>query len=409
MHKQTQELVEHLFRHESGRMTAALVRLLGAQHLDLIEDVVQAALIRAMEVWPFRGIPDHPTAWLVEVARRKAIDLFRQRQLHQQREQELVERWDSVAEPGPLSAIEDDVLAMIFLCCHPMLPPEQQIALTLKSVCGLSTREIAGAFLSNESTIAQRIVRAKRVVAENRLDLVMPEEKELGQRLPPVLNVLYLLFTEGYSAHDGDASVRNDLCDEAIRLTRMLAASPITARPEVHALLALMLLQSARLNARLGEPVSLEEQDDTQWDRRRVAEGFRCFAASLRGTHQSRFHLEAAIAAEHASAGEGRAKDWLRIAALYDDLYALHPSFAVAVARAIAIGSACDPQTGLEQLERLKNQPNVRQYAPYHAARARFLREMRRNEEAQQCFERARECSLTAADRRYFERQLRDL
>src|SRR5688572_2363229 len=314
-------------------MVATLARALGPDHLDLVEEVVQDALVRALETWPYRGIPENPRGWLFQVARNRALDLLR-------RESSLAQKLAALPiEVGSLSdssndVLADDELAMVFMCCHPALPREAQVALTLKTVCAFSVTEIAAAFLAEPPTIAQRIVRAKRTIVDRDIPLELPHQSALRDRLEPVLEVLYLLFSEGYNAHEGEGLVREELCNEAIRMGRLLAHHPETATPAVHALLALMLLQASRLSARRDEAGSLlllPEQNRALWNRSMINAGMRALERASEGDSITSYHVQAAIAACHANASSDDDTDWEHILSLYDQLIELTPTSVIAL------------------------------------------------------------------------------
>ena len=373
------ELVEHLFRHESGRMVSTLVRILGPRHLDLAEEVVQDALVRALDLWPYQGVPDNPTAWLIQVARNKALDRLRRETRVEGNAEERLRHW----EAPPVAA--DDEAAMLLLCCQPELPRESQVALALKTVCGFSVAEIARAFLTQESTIAQRLVRAKRVLRE--VPLQEPQQET-------IFEILYLLFNEGYSASAGENLVRADLCDEAIRMARWF-----TDAPEGSALLSLFLLQSARLSARTdeaGELVLLEDQDRGRWDAGRVAEGFQWLDRSARGDRLSSYHVEAGIAAAHCV----EPTDWRGILSLYDQLWRLKPTPIVALNRAVAVAKVHGADEGLRAL------PELEGYYLLDAVKARMLEWAGRAAEARACYRAALAGAPTAVEQRYLEKQI---
>lgn len=297
-------LTEHLFRHAAGRLVARLTRVLGPARLDLAEEVVQDALVRALETWPFGGMPENPAGWLFAVARNLALDRLR-RAATLRRKLALLEPHHPAATA---TSRDDDELVMIFLCCHPSLSRPARLALTLKTVGGFGIEEIAAALLTRPPAVAQQLVRAKRRIRREGLRLELPAPAALGSRLDSVLEVLYLLFTEGYAAHRGEDLTHAELCGEALRLTRILAGAEPTDLPAVHALLALMLLQSSRLPARVdaaGDLLRLEEQDRSRWDRAAIADGFRHLERAAAGEHISAFHVEAAIAACHAATVDG--------------------------------------------------------------------------------------------------------
>lgn len=359
-------VVDHLFRHQSGRMIATLTRIFGPRRLDLAEEVVQDALVKALELWPFQGVPENPSAWLVQVAKNRALDAIR-------REASLAEKLPDLSRafpdqtPPPQNAGEfaDDQLAMMFLCCHARLAHETRLALTLKTVAGFSVREIARAFLAQEATIAQRLVRGKRQIREERIEFEMPHAAEMLSRLDSVLEALYLLFNEGYSAHEGESLLRADLCDEAIRLARMIASHPATDVPKSHALLALLLLQASRLPARVnaeGDLFLMRDQDRSLWDRRLIAEGLVHLDRSAQGGDLTVYHLQAGIAADHAVAPTYAGTDWEDITDLYDQLYALDPNPVIALNRAIALSRWKGPEAGIGAIALIESHPALSRY-----------------------------------------------
>ncbi|HVS32040.1 MAG TPA: sigma-70 family RNA polymerase sigma factor [Thermoanaerobaculia bacterium] len=349
-------LVDHLFRHSSGQMVATLTRILGSDHLALAEEVVQDALVKAMQQWTLRGVPDDPVAWLFQIARNGALDHLRRQASLRQKEADLIAAF--TARPaeddgGFAHELRDDQLRMMLMCCHPAIPGKSRIALTLKTVGGFSVDEIARAFLASRETIAQRIVRAKRLIRDERIAFEMPSRDELPVRLESLLQVLYLMFNEGYSAHTGDDLVRADLCREAIRLAAIVADHAVAGGPAVHALLALMLLQAARLPARTdaaGELVILAEQDRSRWDTAMMAEGLRRLDRAGVGEELTPYHLEAAIAASHASENV----DWSQVIELYDALLAIRPSPVVALNRAVALAMTGGPASGIAAIESIE-------------------------------------------------------
>ena len=356
------DLVEHLFRQHAGRMLATLTRLLGSRHLALAEEVVQEALATALQQWPFQGVPENPSAWLIQVAKNRALDRLRRDRAFAERERDVAATFEARAStaigggPGVSRPFADDELCMMFMACHPDIPRESRIALTLKTVGGFSVPEIARAFLP--------------------LDL--PDRREMPERLDSVLEVLYLMFNEGYAAHAGESLVRHDLVDEAIRLTRMLARHPDTETPKTHALLALMLLQAARIPARqgaAGELFVLEDQDRRLWDRALIADGLRHLDASARGEVVSAYHLQAGIAAAHAVAPAYEATDWTEIVSLYDALLDVEPTPIVALNRAIAVAKARGAEAGLHALAGLRDDPTLSRYYLFHATLGELSRE----------------------------------
>jgi RNA polymerase sigma factor (sigma-70 family) len=401
-------LVDHLFRQSAAQMVAALTRALGSDRLDLAEEVVQDALVRALETWPYRGVPENPRGWLFQVARNRALDLLRRdANLSQKLAQFSGDFRDSTAPEG--HARVDDELAMIFMCCHPMLPRESQVALTLKTVCAFSVNEIAAAFLAEAATIAQRIVRAKRLIAERGLALELPPTTALAERLEPVLDVLYLMFSEGYVAHQGDGLVREELCSEAIRLTRLLVETPHTASPSVHALLALMLLQVSRLPARRdgsGSLLLLHEQDRSRWDQDLIGEGMRHLGRAAEGDRITPFHVQAAIAAAHATAASNEATDWVHILRLYDQLIVLTQSPVVALNRAVALARVHGIEAGIRALESLREDPLLKRYHLLPAVLAGLWYEAGQYEQAAYCYENALTLPCNEAERRFMRERL---
>lgn len=407
----TQFATEHFFRHESARLVATLAGQFGAQRLQWVEDVVQEALVRALQTWPYRGVPDNPAAWLTQTARHLALDQLRREQRWNEREEGISAeqaRWMSVpleAEPDD-THLRDDTLRLMFVCCHPQLSAEAQIALALRTLCGLSPAEIAAAFVTSEAAISKRLVRARQRIRELELPFELPEAHELPQRLDAVLASLYLLFNEGYKASSGEHLVRSDLCHEAIRLTELLATHQHTSLPQCHALLALMLLSAARLPARTdaaGGILRLHEQDRSLWDQSFIQRGLQHLQLSARGDTLTEYHLEAGIAACHSTAADHGTTDWARILLLYDQLVLLTPSPVVALNRAIAVGRAHGAQSGLEALAAVQG---LDSYLSLHAARGSFASELGQTQEAAAHFRRALDLAALPSERSFLERQL---
>jgi RNA polymerase sigma-70 factor (ECF subfamily) len=359
-------VVDHLFRHQSGRMIATLTRIFGPRRLDLVEEVVQDALVKALELWPFQGVPENPSAWLVQVAKNRALDAIRREVSLSEKLPDLSRAFPDRTAPQPdAGEFADDQLAMTFLCCHPNLSRETRLALTLKTVAGFSVREIARAFLAQEATIAQRLVRGKRQIREERIEFEMPPAGELLGRLDSVLEALYLLFNEGYSAHEGESLLRADLCEEAIRLARMVASHAATDVPKSHALLALLLLQASRLPARVnaeGDLFLMRDQDRSLWDRRLIAEGLMHLDRSAEGCDLTVYHLQAGIAADHAVAPTYAGTNWEDITDLYDQLCALDPSPVIALNRAIALSRWKGPEAGIGAIALIESHPALSRY-----------------------------------------------
>lgn len=410
------QLVDHLFRHQAGRLVSYLVRTLGPAHVDLAEDVVQDSLVLALRRWPFDGVPEDPAAWLSRVAKNRAIDVLR-RNATLQDKLEVVKaeaNRSSSLEGGAALArfsdeLDDDSLRMIFACCHPSIPPEARGPLTLKLACGFDVAEIARAFLARESTIAQRIVRAKRQLRSGMVEIEVPAPAAIAERVDAVLEVLYLLFNEGYGAHSGDNLVRADLVDEAIRLTRLLVAHETASLPQAHALLALMLLQGARLPARVDDEdrlVLLPEQDRALWDRHRIGEGFRHLEQAAHGDYLSEYHIQAAIAACHMSVVRAEDTDWQQILGHYDTLMAHFPSPVVTLNRAVALAMIQGPNQGLAALDAIEP-GELESYYLLPATRGELLQRAGQHQEALREFESALELATTTAERRFLESRIR--
>ena len=396
-------LVDHLFRHEAGRITAALTRALGARNLELAEEATQEALIRALQTWPFRGIPDEPAAWLHSAARNYARDQLRRRANWQTKEPALQQVLEAQGQGAVVMPGMDDTLAMMLLCCHPRIPAEGRVALTLKTVSGFSTREIAAAFLTAEETIAQRLVRAKRLIRDSGLQIEMPEGGELARRLDSVCDVLYLLFNEGYFASQGAMAMRRDLCGEAVRLLRCILTAG-HATPERWALAALFHLHLARFDARLGRDGQLLDFDRIQSVAYDAAQ-LRLADAALREAMQagtlSAWHTEAAIAAAHC---EPR-RDWRHIVTLYDALLELKPSPLIRLNRAVAMFRAERREEALAELEALETEEGLRGYSLLPATQARLHEEAGNYPQAKRAYQRALACAMSAPAREFLERR----
>jgi RNA polymerase sigma factor (sigma-70 family) len=389
--------IEAVWRIESARLIAGLARLV--RDVGVAEDLAQEALVAALEQWPESGVPDNPGAWLMATGRHRAIDGLRRGEMAQRKHEELARELEArggLDDPAPDEEIGDDLLRLIFVCCHPVLSTDARVSLTLRLVGGLTTKEIASAFLASESTVAQRIVRAKRTLAETGVEFEAPGADELADRLASVLEVVYLIFNEGYSATAGDDWVRPELCADALRLGRILAEL-VPNEPEVHGLVALMELQASRLRARVGpagEPILLLDQDRTRWDFVLIGRGLRALErAQALGGGLGPYTLQAAIAACHAQARTAEDTDWERIVALYDGLAALTSSPVVELNRAVAVSMAFGPAAGLELLEQLAAEPSLRDYYLLPSVRGHMLARLERPDEARAEFRRA--ASLT--------------
>ncbi|TAA35235.1 RNA polymerase sigma factor [Pseudoxanthomonas winnipegensis] len=388
--------IDTLWRMEAPKVLAVLTRML--RDIDQAEELAQDALVAALEHWPRDGLPDNPAAWWMATAKRRAIDRLRQRQLHQRKHADIAFELEGQAVAGPDStaqlddAIGDDLLRLMFIACHPVLPADSRVVLTLRLLGGLSTAEIARAFLQPEPTVAQRIVRAKRTLAAQQVAFEAPAREDLPERVDAVLDVLYLIFNEGYSASAGEDWMRPALCTEALRLGRVLAGLMPRA-PEVFGLLALMELQASRTAARAladGTPVLLEAQDRARWDRLQIARGLQALERAVRlGGADAPYTLQAAIAACHARALRSQDTDWPRIAALYARLAQVAPSPVIELNRAVALGRAAGAQAGLALADTLIDEAALRAYPALPAVRGDLLERLGRLDEARACFEQA--------------------
>jgi RNA polymerase sigma-70 factor, ECF subfamily len=413
--EQHSKIIETLYRSESGRVLATLVRLLG--DLDLAEEAMHEAFAAALEFWSQTGIPDKPRPWLISTARFKAIDVIRRRARFDRAQRDLVAHLESRVNEAPGGneetgdeEIEDDRLRLMFTCCHPALPPEGQVALTLREVCGLTTEEIARAFLVTPATLAQRIVRAKAKIRETPIPYEVPAPQELPDRLDAVLQVIYLVFNEGYSAAAGAEVTRAELTGEAIRLGRLL--TELQPEPEVIGLLALMLLQESRRAARTsptGKLILLENQDRLLWNREQIAEGVALVEKALRSRRFAAYTLQAAIAAVHAEAESAAATDWRQIVALYNQLARIQPSPVVHLNRAVAIAERDGPAAGLTHIDALLEHGELANYYLAHSARAELYRRLGRTAEARASYEKALVLTRQEPERQFLQERIRQL
>ena len=394
-------------------MVSSLTRLFGPENLQLAEDVVQEALIQALRTWPFRGVPENPRAWLTQVARNRALDVLR-RDVNLARKEDALRDWTAAlgggGEPGEREAL-DDQLRMVFICCQPGVPREARVALVLKIVGGFGVPEIARAYLAKDATIAQRLVRAKRKIQELRPPFEVPPPAELPAALDSVLEALYLMFNEGYASSSGAELIRRDVCAEAIRLARLVAEHPALDVPRVHALAALLLFQAARNPARVdseGNLLLLSEQDRTLWDQEKIAAGLHHLDRAARGTELSAYHLEAGIAACHATAPGHEATDWPQILSLYDALLDLKPSPVVALNRAVALGMVEGPEAGLAAIEEIREHPALAGYYPLPVALGELHARAGNPVKAAACFHAALELECPEPVRRRLTVRLRN-
>jgi RNA polymerase sigma factor (sigma-70 family) len=392
-----EHVVEHLFRQEAGKMVATLTGIFGVENLGLAEDVVQEALVRAMQTWPFYGIPGNPSAWIMRTSRNLALDVVRRRRVFREKEPEISRLMDRPMA-GPDEAIfseheiADDRLRLMFVCCHPLVPEEARVALALKTLCGFSIPEISRAFLSSDAAIAKRLTRAKQKIRDARIPFEIPAGDELGRRLDAVLQSIYLLFNEGYKASSGEGLVRAELCQEAIRLAKLLVEHPAGRRPKSDALLALMYLSAARLPARVdehGHLLRLEDQPRDLWDRGMIAQGMFHLARSASGREVSDYHLQARIAACHCSARDYASTDWPQILSLYDRLADSDNSPVVALNRAVAVANVHGPEAALSTIEAISGRAQLKSYYLLYAVLGELEFRRRRFETAADHFRMA--------------------
>jgi RNA polymerase sigma factor (sigma-70 family) len=376
------QLVEHLFRHEAGKLVSVLTGIFGTERLQLAEDVVQESLIRALQSWSYYGIPKNPAAWITQTAKHLTLDLIRREKTFRSKQSEIiafVEGWsaDSGTDESPMfeNEIKDSRLRLMFACCHPMIPQESQTALALKTLCGFGVGEIAKAFLTTEAAIAKRLTRAREKIREVQIPFEIPSGEELSVRLDSVLQTLYLLFNEGYKASSGERLIKKDLCDEAIRLAKLVAEHPMGDRPRTHALAALMLFNAARLSTRLdsaGNVLRLREQDRSRWNKLMIGEGMLQLQRSAAGNDLTEYHLQAAIAACHCTARDHESTDWAQILKLYNRLIQINPSPVVALNRAVAVAQVHGPGAGIAAVEAIQARDTLNAYYLLYAVLAEF-------------------------------------
>ena len=416
IHEQIRERLDSLYRVDSGRILATLIRLLG--DFDLAEEAMHEAFAAALSLWPTSGVPGKPRPWLISTARFKAVDTLRRRAKFDASQDELARHLEAQLssaekaneEDSLEDAFEDDRLRLIFTCCHPSLAPEARVALTLREVCGLTTEEIAKAFLITPRTLAQRIVRAKTKIRETPIPYEVPGPQELPERLGAVLHVIYLVFNEGYSAAAGAEVTRAELTGEAIRLGRLLAE--LQPEPEIIGLLSLMLLQESRRAARTsptGELILLEHQDRSLWNREQIAEGLALLEKALKSQRFGAYTLQAAIAAVHAEAESAAVTDWRRIVALYDELVRIHPSPVVQLNRAVAVAMRDGPEAGLAHIDAVLEHGELANYYLAHSARADMYRRLGRTAEARSAYEKALALTQQEPERQFLQERIRQL
>jgi RNA polymerase sigma-70 factor (ECF subfamily) len=396
--KNIHQLVDHLFRHESGKMIAVLSRLLGLQNIEIAQDLVQDTLLQAMSTWGYKSVPDNPSAWLYRVAKNKAIDFLRRekkfKEVSPQYSYLLQSEYTLASTVNNLfleNEIQDSQLRMMFACCHPSIQEESQIALTLKTLCGLSVNEISKAFLTTEETIAKRIYRAKEKIKAEKIELEVPQNDELSTRVDTVLKSLYLLFNEGYKSSNPDKLIREDLCEEAMRLCFLLTQHSLTALPRTKALLALMCFQASRFDSRLDDKnniILLKHQDRSKWNRSLMNKGFELMEESTEPFEVSSYHLEAAIASQHAAARSFEQTNWKSIYHLYEMLYQLQPNPIVAMNKAIASSYAISKQNALKELQQIKG---LEDHHLYYVSIGEMYFDLENKPEAKKFFEKALE------------------
>jgi RNA polymerase sigma factor (sigma-70 family) len=410
-------LTDNLFRHEVGKLISVLTGIFGIDRLQFAEDVVQESLVRALRTWPYTGIPKNPAAWLTQTAKNFALDLVRREKFFRDKEPEIIafmEQWGSETEsesPRFDNEIKDGRLRLMFACCHPVLSLEDQTALALKTLCAFSPAEIANAFLTTEAAIAKRLTRAKQKIRDERVPFEIPAGKELSRRLDAVLQTLYLLFNEGYKASSGDHLIREELCHEAIRLASSLAEHPAGNGPQTHALVALMLLNAARLPARTdaeGNILRLKEQDRATWDQVMIARGLAHLSESAAGETLSAYHLQAGIAACHCAAHDYESTDWAKILSLYDRLMEMDGSPVIALNRAVAVANVRGPQAGIEAVEAIQNNHQLNSYYLLYAVLGEFEKQLNNFQAAIDHFRKALELAELTSEQTFLSKRLRD-
>lgn len=408
------QIVEHFFRHETGRLHGALTRLLGPGNLTLVEDVAQGALLQAMRTWSIGGVPPNPSAWITRVAINLARDTLRHRRMSYSKEPNIITHIEQMLpEALPVGdgepEIRDDALRLMFVCCHPLLSSDAQVVLALKVLCGFSTSEIARAFLSSDAAIDKQLTRTKQRIRDANIAFEIPEGDELSARLDGVLAALYLLFNEGYKASAGEKLLREELCQEAVRLMALLVAHPAGATPRSHALLALMLFTAARFPSRVnhdGDLLRLDDQDRSQWDQELIARGLFHLAQAAQGSELSEYHVQAGIAACHCLAPDYASTDWQRILRHYDDLERIKPSPVVALNRAVAVAHLHGAQAGLEVIENIAQRDRLESHYLLHAVTGELHWRMKNFRAAAESFRRALQLAEVGPEQLHLSRML---
>jgi len=412
------QLAEHLFRQESGKLVSVLTGIFGIDRLQMAEDVVQEALVRALQTWPFYGVPKNPAAWLMQTSRNLALDIVRREKRFHEKQPEIIATIEHrMAEHGEDEApmfedeIKDGRLRLFFACCHPLIPQEAQIALALKTLCGFSPAEIAKAFLTSEAAIAKRLTRARQSIQEQKIPFEIPSGEELSPRLDGVLQSIYLLFNEGYKASSGNSLVRAELCHEAIRLANLLLEHAAANLPRTHALLSLMLLDAARLPARTddeGTIVRLKDQDRGVWDQSLISLGIQHLAQAATGEELSEYHLQAGIAAYHCTAADYASTNWPAILAQYDRWMEMTDSPIVALNRAVALAKVKGPQEGLEAVQAIANRKQLESYYLTYAVLGEFESQLGRFEEATAHLRKALQLTELKSERSFLSKRLQE-
>jgi RNA polymerase sigma factor (sigma-70 family) len=412
------KLAEHFFRHEAGKLVSVLTGIFGIERLQLAEDVVQESLVRALQTWPYYGIPNNPAAWLTQTAKHLALDLIRREKSFRDKQTEIItfiDQWssDPVADDSPIfeTEIKDGRLRLMFACCHPQLPPEAQTALALKTLCGFSTTEIAIAFLTSEAAIAKRLTRARQRIQDLHIPFEIPSGADLSSRLDGVLQTLYLLFNEGYKASTGENLVREDLCSEAIHLATLLAEHPLTNQPRIHALISLMLLDGARLPARVdaeGNILRLKEQNRSLWNRKMIEHGMLHLGLAAAGNELTEYHIQAGIAACHDAAADYKSTDWQKILTLYDHWIGISDSPVIALNRAVAVANVNGPKAGLAAMEPIQKNGYLDSYYLFFAVLGEFEYRQDHFDIASGHFRKAIELTDLQTEKVFLEKRLRD-
>jgi RNA polymerase sigma factor (sigma-70 family) len=410
------QLVEHFFRHETGRLHGVLLRILGVHNFTLAEDVAQEAMLRALRAWSMGGVPPNPSAWITTVAMNLARDHLRHQRMAGVKETDIVTHFEQVHSTpavavGRAHEIRDDTLRLLFVCSHPSIAADARVVLALKMLCGFSVGEIARAFLTSEAAIAKQLTRTKQRIQDSGIAFELPEGEDLAVRLDGVLAALYLLFNEGYKASAGDRLLREDLCRESIRLMSLLVLHPAGRTPRTHALLALMLLTSARFPARLdreGELLRLEDQDRSKWDSALIGQGLLHLVEAAQGTELSEYHLEAGIAACHATAPDAAATDWGRILRQYDELNRLKPSPIVALNRAVAVSQVHGPQAALHALAAIPRRERLESHYLLYAVEGELHWRLKNHRAAAESFRRALDLSKVGPEQLHLSRRLEE-